>query len=288
MNWLQDALQRIARAPVCDYLVGQSGASEPSALAALALIDHGRAEQAKVVGDFLASLQTGKGCVGTRLKEDWPHWPTSLAMLAWQRIDAQKFAQPIAKALEWTLANEGERLEGNQFAGHNVRLAAWPWADGTHSWMEPSAFFTLALKAQGLHQHARTKEAVELLIDRLLPEGGCNYGNTTVLGQMLRPHVQPTGIVMLALANEVDRSGRIEKSLHFLESACKGEVTPNSLCWALLGLAAHDRYVGNTETLLEKAYEKVVSQGSSPYSVVLLATAALGSKSSLIQMPKLK
>ena len=33
----------------------------------------------------------------------------------------------------------------------------------------------------------RTREGVRLLRDRLLPDGGCNYGNTTVLGQTLSP-----------------------------------------------------------------------------------------------------
>jgi hypothetical protein len=287
MNWLEDALERIARSPVCDYATHLSGASEPSALAALALCDHGRAEAAAIVGDYLASLQTAKGCIGVRLKEDWPHWPTSLALLTWLRLDAKKFAHPVQRALDWTLANEGERIENDRHAGHNTRLAAWPWADGTHSWMEPSAFFTIALKAHGLRDHVRTKEAVELLVDRLLPEGGCNYGNTQVLGQTLRPHVQPTGIVMLALADEKDPSGRVERSLDYLMTECKGDLSPHSLCWALLGLAAHGRYLGHTETLLAKAHAKIVALGHSSYSMALLVTAALGTKSSLIQMPKI-
>ena len=51
-----------------------------------------------------------------------------------------------------------------------------------------------------------------VLLDRQLPGGGLNYGNTYVLGQLMRPHVQPTGIALLALAGEADASGRIAKT----------------------------------------------------------------------------
>ena len=44
----------------------------------------------------------------------------------------------------------------------------------------------------GLPPHPRNwRNAQAMLIDRLLAGGGCNYGNTVVLGQELRPHVQP-------------------------------------------------------------------------------------------------
>ena len=58
-----------------------------------------------------------------------------------------------------------------------------------------------------------------LLLDRQLPSGGCNYGNTSVLGQMLRPHVQPTCVALLALAKEQDQGSRIAKSVSWLRKA---------------------------------------------------------------------
>ena len=94
----------------------------------------------------------------------------------------------------------------------------WPWVLGTHSWIEPTAFNVLALKAAGRGEHPRTREAVRLLVDRLLPTGGCNYGNTTVLGQQLRPHLAPTGLVLLSLAGEQINDSRIAKSLAYLQS----------------------------------------------------------------------
>src|SRR2546428_787916 len=81
-----------------------------------------------------------------------------------------------------------------------------------------TAMHVLALKAAGHRDHPRTREAVRLLIDRLLPGGGCNYGNTIVLGQELRPQLQPTGLAMLALAGETDPDGRVAMSLAYLKS----------------------------------------------------------------------
>ena len=286
MSWLSDSLDQLAKSPVCDYTLTAPGASEPSALAELALVGHARADAAKPVGEFLLSLQSREGCIGMRRAEDWPQWPTSLAMLAWKSLDEKKYAATIAAAIRWTLSKAGERIEREAAMGHNSMLAAWPWVEGTHSWMEPSAFFTLALKAQGLRQHERTAEAVSLLIDRLLGDGGCNYGNTAVLGQTLRPHVQPSGIVMLALVGEKDDSGRILRTLDYLAKACQPELTPHSLAWAVLGLAAHDRYPANASELLAAAYEKTMQRTRSLYTLALLANAALGTQSLLITLPK--
>ena len=186
-------MELLARQPVCDYFPTGSGASEPSALAAIALIGHGRTMAAKPVGEFLVSLQTSFGCVGMRAKESEPHWATSLALLVWKWLGDKDYGRASDAALNWTLQTEGERIPRRPDLGHNSTLAAWPWVEGTHSWLEPSALFTIALKVYNLRDLPRTKEAVELLLDRLLPSGGCNYGNTTVLGQMLRPHVQPSG-----------------------------------------------------------------------------------------------
>ena len=70
------------------------------------------------------------------------------------------------------------------------------------AWLEPTAMALLALKHTGHDAHVRAREAVDLLHDRLLPNGGSNYGNTFVFGQELRPHVQPTGLALLALTGE--------------------------------------------------------------------------------------
>ena len=87
---------------------------------------------------------------------------------------------------------------------------------GTHSWVEPTAINVLALRSADQAGHPRCREAVKLLLDRQLPEGGWNYGNTTVLGHVLRPQVQPTGLALAALAGETDIRPKVHRSLDLL------------------------------------------------------------------------
>jgi hypothetical protein len=283
-DWLQNVLDELAKQPVCGYLPNQAAATEPSVIAALALAGHERRDAALPVLDYLAAAQQADGSVGVREKEPTPGWPTSLAVIAWQYFDAAKFKTRIDQGLAWITAQHGKTMELNSEMGHNTLLDGWPWAEGTHSWLEPTAFHLLAYRSVGQATHPRAKEAVKLLIDRLLPSGGCNYGNTVVLGQTLRPHVQPTGIVLLALAGEQDPSGRLEKSLTWLKWSLGSRTTAASLAWALHGLAAHDRDVTNAGELLGKAYERVSAHDRAPYKFALLALAALGAKSPLVEI----
>ncbi len=282
MPWIDEALEILSRSPVCGYTARAAGASEPTALAALALVGHTRQNKLSALPatDFLAEIQGADGAVGVRRGADSPRWPTSLAILAWLAVDAQKYALPLEKAITWALVNEGQRMTSTN-TGHNSMLAAWAWVEGTHSWVEPSAFFTLALKAANLNEHARTREAVTLLLDRLLLDGGCNYGNTAVLGQMLRPHVQPSGIALLALVDEFDEKRKIVKTLDYLSAEISPETTSCSLAWGILGLAAHDRAPANAARLLEQSFARILKSDRSPHKIALIALAALGKSAPL-------
>jgi hypothetical protein len=284
-EWLQTVLDQLARAPACGYLPAQTPATEPSVLAALALSGHGQGDAAEPVLDYLARAQQADGSVGVREQETRPGWPTSLAVLCWQHFGPQQYQERITRALAWITAEHGKKLDRSPEMGHNTQLDGWPWAEGTHSWLEPTAFHLLAYRAVGQRQHPRAAEAVKLLIDRQLPTGGCNYGNTMVLGQMLRPHVQPTGIALLALAGESDPSGRMEKSLTYLQWSLNSRSTACSLAWALHGLAAQGRETATAAPLLASAYDRVQSHDQSPHKLALLALAALGSKSPLLPQP---
>ncbi|WP_425616022.1 hypothetical protein NA78x_005960 [Anatilimnocola sp. NA78] len=282
-EWLQSVLEELAKAPACGYLPGQVAATEPSVIAALALLGHGQWDAAQPVLDYLARAQQTDGSVGVRQAEATPAWPTSLAIIAWQQFDAVKHRERIDLAMKWLSAMHGEKLERSPEMGHNTQLDGWPWVEGTHSWLEPTAFALLAYRAAGQRTNARAAEAVRLLIDRQLPDGGCNYGNTIVLGQTLRPHVQPTGIAMLALAGESDPSGRLERSLTWLQWSLNTRSTATSLSWALHGLYAHGREVPQAEALLASAYERVKQHDQSPHKFALLALAALGPQSPLLR-----
>lgn len=164
-------------------------------------------------------------------------WPTPLAVLAWQSSAAHRDAQ--GRAVQFLLHTTGRHWprQPGQPAGHDPALRGWPWTEGTHSWTEPTALAIMSLRVAGHSGHARVKEAEKMLLDRQLPKGGWNYGNTTVFGQELRPMPESTGLALSALAGGVSRE-LVERSLHYLKSRATTLRTPRSLAWSLMGLGA--------------------------------------------------
>jgi hypothetical protein len=284
MKWLDETLDRLSGQPLSGYLPAQQPAAEPTALVALALQGHGRREQARRAAEHLSSIQSSDGSIGVQTAQEEPGWPTSLAVVAWQAIDGDRFRDSIRRACEWIIGTHGEAIERNREMGHNTELIGWPWVTGTHSWLEPSGLHVVALKCSGLKAHERTRTGVDLIFDRVLPSGGCNYGNTIVLGQVLRPHVQPTGIALLALANEPDRGNRKSKSAAYLRSTLSDETTPSSLGWALAGLDTAGVATPDRDAWIAKQANWVLSHDQGPHKLALLALAALGDRSPLVQM----
>jgi hypothetical protein len=276
MTWLDTTLDELAARPICGYTRDGAPASEPTALAVLALTAHGRATEAEVAADWLVRIQATNGSVGVREGEP-PGWPTSLAVLAWVALNkAGRRQTRIDRGVGWILDAHGETMPQPSEFGHDTEIAGWSYADATSCWLEPTALHVAALKASGRGRHARTRDGVRLLIDRLLATGGCNYGNTVVLGQTLRPHVQPTGIALFALAGEADDSGRIGRSVEWLRQAIGPQTTTASLTWALLGLLSHGAVISRSADWLAAAHGRTVEQGGSPHKLALLALAAKG------------
>jgi hypothetical protein len=279
VSWVDPILDELARSPGVGYSPNGTTAAEPTALAALAFVAHGRPAAALAAANQLVVLQQTNGEVGVRSGENTPGWPTSLAVVAWQaaqQLNVHSFSANINRALGWLLTNRGESIERSDMFGHNTELVGWAYAEGTHSWVEPTAFAILALKAAGREQSPAAREGVSVLIDRQLPGGGLNYGNTVVLGQMIRPHIQPTGIALLALAGETDPSGRLDKSIAWLRRSISPETTPLSLGWAILGLTAQRNIGPEADNWLAAAAARVNSRDRSPHKLALLALAAKG------------
>ncbi len=162
--------------------------------------------------------------------------------------------QCVAKAVDWLLAMRGIKLRETDLLGHDTQLQGWPWVSNTHSWVEPTSHALLALRAAGNVHHARFHEGVSLLLDRVLPEGGWNYGNTKVLGQTLRPFPATTGVALAVLAGQpVARA--IEKSLAYLTEALATVRSPLSTAWGVIGLKAWKRQSGEADSWLNRAAE---------------------------------
>jgi hypothetical protein len=271
MAWTDQLLRRLGEFGPCGYEIHQRPAAEPTALTAWALAAHGRRNDAQAALDFLSACQTGAGEVGVRQGEPQPAWPTSLAILAWQAAGDPVFEPHIQRGSKWLLAACSDTIPRSPELGHDTTLVAWPWAAGTHAWVEPTSFAVMALKANGLSDHPRTREAVRMLLDRQLPGGGCNYGNTFVLGQKLRPHVQPTGTALAALADEREGTSRISRSVAWLANNLSAETSTASLCWGLMGLAAHGAAPQASADWLCGAYERAGGSNASSYKLALIA-----------------
>ena len=277
-SWQLEALDRVAAGP-CGYHANSAAAAEPTALAAIALAGAGRAEQTDRHLAWLAANQTAAGLSPPFSDLSQPGWPTALTILASTiATSARPGSNPVGmnreQATKWLLRAAGKPLEKSPDYGHDGRLIGWPWVVGTHSWQEPTAWAVLALKALGLSDHPRTREGVKLLVDRLLDLGGCNYGNTVVLGQRLRPHIEPTGITLVALAGESIDDPRIDRSCKYLENALTNETPPISLSYGLLGLSAFGRTPTAAGRWLEIGYENAMRRDGSPLALALLLLAA--------------
>jgi hypothetical protein len=138
------------------------------------------------------------------------------------------------------LATKGIAIEGDSVVKQNSRLQAWPWTEGTFSWIEPTAYCLLALKkrgASGAVASVRMTEAEAVILDRVCESGGWNYGNSQVLSQDLRPYVPTTALALLAMQ---DRRGNpaIEKSLQWLKAHATSESSTMALALTAICLQA--------------------------------------------------
>jgi hypothetical protein len=270
-------LDQLAAAPIGGYHLTGPAAAEPISYAALALAAAERWDAAQQAADWLRDQQGADGSVGVTTDDDSPGWPTSLALLAWQALkehDAARYADSIERGIAWALDAKGKPAERSEEVGHDSTLVGWSWASNTHSWLEPTAMFVAALRAVGLGESTRAREGAKILVDRLLPEGGANYGNTFVLGQVLKAHPQPTGIALWALAKEGSTDPRIGKSIEYLLLELQQPLGLPSRCHALIGLAAHQVETRKLQPVLERTMA-ALKQPASTFELALLARAAL-------------
>ncbi|MBM4286385.1 MAG: terpene cyclase/mutase family protein, partial [Deltaproteobacteria bacterium] len=211
---------------------------DAAAWAILALSIWGTGAEAAEAGRRrLAAIQGRDGRVSLAPDHPEAFWPTPLAILAWHGSPAHREARQ--RAVNFLLATGGRHWPrpADAFHGHDTGIKGWPWTGETHSWAEPTSMAVLALTSAEYGDHERTREARRMLLDRQLPGGGWNYGNTTVFGQVLRPMPESTGLVLNALADAVPQR-EVQASLDYLAGLAPRLNTPRALGWATLGLGA--------------------------------------------------
>ncbi len=212
------------------------------------------------------------------ISQDQPHavWPTPLAIFAWNGALHHKGNQ--TRAVQFLLHHTGlhfEKEDGNAVIGHDTSIPGWPWITHTHSWVQPTALCMIALSINGHKTHQRVQDGERMLLNRQLPQGGWNYGNTTILRKELQPFPETTGIALIALSGRVAQS-TVEPSLTYLTRVFPKLKTPLSLCWSLLGLRAWGIAPSAAQDRLMTCFKRESRYGQyDPVSLCLLLGTAV-------------
>ncbi len=247
-----DALRQSLRAAARSgggwpYYPGRASRIEPTAWALLAL---GAAGHDGTLTDSALGFLGGLGRQAGLLVD--PGAPAAnaawngLLAIALRGVDDPRAAALAVDLREALTALKGIALREDPSVRQDNALRAWPWVDGTFSWVEPTAYCTLALKqarADGSEAVAsRVGEADRLLLDRACNPAGWNYGNSAVLDQDLRPYVPTTALALLALQDRTEEP-IFGRSLEWLDAHAVSEpsamaLSLSAICLTVLGRPA--------------------------------------------------
>jgi len=247
------------------------------AIMALQLCGAGR-QRLHAARQCLAASQQEDGRVVLSPDDPALFWPTPLGVLAWSG-DAD-FADCRSRAVFFLQKTTGHHFkkEKDHPVGHDPAIKGWPWTEGTHSWIEPTALAMIALRATGNGDSQRVAEGARLIMDRMLSKGGWNYGNTTVFDTELASMPESTGLALAALpglANEQDVSRSIAK----LKDSVETLKTPFSLGWAIMGLSAWGERPRHADALIDrclKRQDRYGTYGTSLTGLLIVARKAEG------------
>jgi Prenyltransferase and squalene oxidase repeat len=258
-------------------------AVEPTALALLALPSNSVRERDAAIR-FLLRTQNANG--------SWPAFGgddgggsgfTGLVLYALNRCCAQGMV--TNRAVHWLIECRGWESHWLwkwkfRTSDRHVRFDpdkfGWPWMPETASWVVPTAYSILALKhSRGISRndlvHLRIQRGVEMLYDRICPEGGWNAGNGVVYGFPLAPHADATALALLSLLSEPPNDF-ITASRDWLERRAETCFAPWSLAWATIALDAFGRFTELLTARLCSAVAPAEVNDCATLAVVALAS----------------
>ncbi len=212
------------------YRADQPAHLEPTCLALLAGAEQGwPAIELHAGGDGSYRLARGR---------PQAVWPTALVLFTKAKlgISTEKLKPIIEKLL--TIEGKVVRLETSDAGDIDAGLLGWPWASDTFSWVEPTAWACLALRAAGQGNHPRVQEGLRLLLDRAFDHGGANYGSRVILGKQTEAIPGPTAILLLALQGVNDQP-RIDAAKGYLRVVAGQTTDVENLAWIKIALSCH-------------------------------------------------
>jgi uncharacterized protein (DUF362 family) len=186
-------------------------------------------------------------------------WPTSLVLFTQSVLGASRdVLERTARRLLGLRGRVPDNPEAGEVQDIDVKLTGWPWAENNFSWVEPTSWAILALRAVGQGEHPRVREGVQMLLDRAMDSGGINYGNRRILGKMTDPIPTPTALMLLALQGE--KHARLDAAVQYLiKQIDTGDLEHR--CWIKLALDLYRDQPGVSEALrrlddaIGRAYE---------------------------------
>ena len=211
---------------------------------------------------------------------DVPGTPPNYAFNAVAALTLRHLApgSATAAALVRRLADtKGKTFAASKVVRQNNGIAAWPWVADTASWIEPTAWALLLLKAArqdggyaGLDARIEAGEA--LLFDRVCHDGGWNYGNPHVFEKNLWPYVPTTALGLLALQDRREQS-IVTRSLAQMRSDLETERSPYALAIALLAMRVCDADTDAVRAVAGRLEADVANGLASVVSIAMALTA---------------
>ncbi|HTU89908.1 MAG TPA: DUF362 domain-containing protein [Gemmataceae bacterium] len=232
------------------YTADQPPHLEPTCLALLAL--------SRQPQRFAAAIESGRNSLRPCAADDGMYrlgrcrpeaiWPTALVLFTQATLgESGDSLQQTAAALLACKGRQGDSQDSD-ISDIDDHLIGWPWAEGNFSWVEPTAWACLALRRIGQERHPRVEEGLRLLRDRILKEGGVNYGNRRIFGISLEPIPTPTALMLLALQGRHDEPS-LAASVEYLRRTAENSDDLEHLCWARLALDVYSDRPGVSETV---------------------------------------
>ena len=228
-----------------------------------------------------AQLENGSWAAAPGQREGC--WVTSLA--CWALLAHRQHATSLLRGLSW-LNDDRPRDSGfwwllarkltdrRRINAQNASFSGWSWTPRTASWVEPTCYALIVLRAEMAaspsDSRPRCKLAEAMLYDRMCPGGGWNCGNPRVYGVAGQPQVGPTVWALVALHGNSQRP-EVHESLDWLDSIQGTIQSPESLALAHIGLGVY----GRLNPVLTERLHSFHESETLPLSVPAIAWAAL-------------
>ncbi len=238
--WLDRLVSAQAGDGSWPYQTGQPGGLEPTAFALLALRAWGSGPDPAARKGLAAmeGWQARDGSFSIQRGVPPAAYATALGMVATLALDRESPRSELAR--RWLIRSRSMTMvQKGRAVGHDVSLTGWSWVEGTHGWVEPTAWAVLALRHSDDQDHPRVREGLALLYDRAVEGGGWNYGNVEVLGRRLAAQPEATGVVLTATSGLAHPS--ITRALNYVEADRPADRGAWTKAWVRLGLMAHGR-----------------------------------------------